>query len=112
MRVVVLALIFAISLTGCSSSQDSIVADDAEIIEGARSTLRDTLKDPSSAEFRNEKVGFYEGRAVVCGEVNSNNSFGGKTGFQRYVAANASAVVTEEAMDPLEFETVWARICY
>lgn len=45
----------------------------------AKEFVSGVLKDPDSAEFRNQR-GF-------CGEVNSKNSFGGYVGFKRFIAA-------------------------
>lgn len=40
------------------------------------------LKDPDAAKFRNVfAVGTDKGGVLVCGQVNSRNSFGGYTGF-------------------------------
>lgn len=47
-----------------------------------RAGVLGALKDPSSANFRNERLraGF------VCGEVNARNSQGGYVGFKRYLS--------------------------
>lgn len=45
----------------------------------SREQVKKYLKDPDSAKFRNQH-GF-------CGEVNAKNSFGGYTGFKRFVVS-------------------------
>ena len=81
------------------------------MVMAAQDMVRATLKDPDSARFRNDRIRQFQGKSVACGEVNADNSFGGKTGFKRYVAASETAVVTEEGMAPAEFEKVWSEIC-
>lgn len=81
------------------------------MVTAAQDMVRATLKDPESAQFRNDRIRQFQGKSVACGEVNANNSFGGKSGFKRYVAASETAVVTEEGMEPAEFEKVWSEIC-
>ena len=68
------------------------------------------LKDPDSAQFRNTYVSRKMGMPVVCGEVNSNNSMGGKSGFQRFVAAG-SIIALEEQMGAGEMGKTWAAVC-
>lgn len=70
------------------------------------------LKDPSSAQFR--KLLFHQssdGIPVACGEVNSKNSLGGYTGYQKFIAAGASsdmAFLEEEVSD---FDKLWRKLC-
>lgn len=70
---------------------------DAEI------ALKNFLKDPDSAQIRNQH-GF-------CGEVNSKNSFGGYTGFKRFIASSAIVAVESENMDSGEFQKAWNQVC-
>lgn len=79
---------------------------DREVMERmvAKDAVLANLKDPDSAEFRNQHG--------ICGEVNSKNSFGGYSGFKRYVATSKSLVVIEgEGMADDEFEKVWQQFC-
>lgn len=71
----------------------------------AREFVGGVLKDPGSAEFRNQHG--------LCGEVNSTNSFGGYVGFRRFIAATKEMVVFENdgRMSPRDFETVWSTHC-
>lgn len=77
----------------------------------AHEAVASLLKDPGSAEFRNDRLGSFQGRALVCGEVNSKNGFGGMVGFQRYVSNGGDATVLEEMMEPSEFQKVWSASC-
>lgn len=66
------------------------------------------LKDPESAQFQNQFIGIGGG---PCGEVNSKNSFGGYTGFKRYISAGEALTVTESDMAPEEFNISWRQFC-
>lgn len=79
---------------------------DWQYISVGKSAVMKLLKDRGSAEFRHER---WSGTAV-CGEVNARNSFGGMTGFQRFVATSGFAVL-EENMQAQDFAEVWAKAC-
>lgn len=49
--------------------------------------VRQSLRDPASAEFRNIR----ETTNGVCGEVNAKNGFGGMTGFEPFYVSTISA---------------------
>jgi hypothetical protein len=98
-------------LASCSQPGGATLESDDNIIEAGREAVRATLKDPDSAQFRNEVVGEHDGMAVACGEFNAANSYGGKVGYQRYVMENRSSVLLEESTDPLIFETAWVGTC-
>lgn len=72
------------SVTACSAAQ---YAD-------YRAAIKDFLKDPTSAEFRSEKV---SSSGVYCAEVNSKNSYGGYTGFDRVIANGKNYVIFERS---------------
>ena len=69
------ATIRAVSLICACSAQ-------ADALSQAQELVTAKLKDPGSAQFRNVKQ-LREG--VVCGEVNSKNTYGGYAGFSRFV---------------------------
>lgn len=80
----------------------------------SRDAIRSRLRDPDSADFRNER--FYSGGAapVVCGEVNSKNGFGGYSGFQRFIAAgdfpNLAFLASDFARGD-SIDNVWVKLC-
>ena len=90
-----------------STEQSSRRAKQAEsdrefnIRSNAQAQIKDSLKDPYSAKFRNAK-----GR---CGEVNSKNSFGAYTGFKRYIAVRPGVSFLDDGGH--EFEALWTGIC-
>lgn len=66
----------------------------------AKAAVLANLKDPDSAQFRNLNG--------YCGEVNSKNSAGGYSGFERFVAIGSK--VYFESQDRL-FESTWESAC-
>lgn len=71
----------------------------------AREWVLVQLKDPASANFRNQ--------FGLCGEVNSKNSYGGFNGFQSFIAAGPGAVIfeTDDTMKRSEFVKAWNLVC-
>ncbi|MBP7722476.1 MAG: hypothetical protein KA155_08055 [Alphaproteobacteria bacterium] len=101
-------------ISGVSFSKKSF----AEMSEKSREELwviktqdgvRNHLKDPSSAKFRNSVFHRWQGTPVVCGEVNSKNSFGGFGGFQRFIASGDAIVFLEEEVS--DFDNAWGMMC-
>lgn len=66
------------------------------------------LKDPESARFGTMHVR-RSPALVVCGTVNSRNSFGGMSGSQRFISGAVTAL--EEQMATGEMEKLWLRVC-
>ena len=69
----------------------------------SRIALKNFLKDSDSAEIRKHNSN--------CGEVNSKNSFGGYTGFKRFIASPTIVAVEGENMNPEEFQKAWNQVC-
>lgn len=65
-------------------------------LEQATKALADSMKDPEGARFRGVKFTLFEGRPIVCGEINGKNSYGAYVGY-RWFAANHEAAVLESA---------------
>lgn len=90
MRIGIIGLvtIAIVALFGCSSKFDGGVAPKIH------APLLSSLKDPESAQFRNERL---TASGALCGEVNSKNSFGGYLGFKHYILAGPGANYIEDA---------------
>ena len=69
----------------------------------SKMALMNFLKDPDSAEVRNQNGN--------CGEVNSKNGFGGYTGFKRYIASPTVVAIEGENMSSSEFQSAWNKVC-
>lgn len=67
-------------------------------LKQARSAVLAALKDPDSAQFRNERLR----QNVLCGELNSRNSMGGYVGFTRFVSAPADYALEGSGMSRWE----------
>lgn len=112
-------VIFTVILmfVGCGSDKKSSNNDgkndekykELSWIELGKDSVRNRLKDGSSAEFRN--VFFNNnGTAVSCGEVNSKNSFGAYSGYQRFISAGDILTILEEEISD-GIQTVWNQYC-
>lgn len=55
-------------------------------IEKAKEAIKNQLKDPDSAKFRNVRVSNFNDGQILCGEVNSKNSYGGYVGYRIFAA--------------------------
>jgi len=62
-------------------------------IPNARASLVGNLRDPSSAQFRNERL---TPRGTLCGEINAKNGMGGYIGFRKYIAYGVGANYIEK----------------
>ena len=63
----------------------------------AMEAVRDSLRDPASAQFRNVRLVKFSGGQVVCGEVNGKNAYGGYVGYKQWVSAGVYALLYEKA---------------
>lgn len=82
-------------------------ATKAELIKASQEAVREQMKDPESARFRNIKV--YD--ITVCGEVNAKNSYGGYNGFKRFFVLGGTVARVEDGMDNDAFVMSHAQFC-
>lgn len=83
---------------------------DYNSISLAQAAVKRKLKDSKSAEFSSERLNKSSGTLVVCGYVNSKNSFGGFSGKQKYVSNGSSdGTFIEEEVE--NFISVWNKFC-
>ena len=64
-----------------------------DVIEKGKQAVADTLKDPASATFRNVRLIKHSEGAVICGEINGKNSYGGYVGFSDFVGGTNSGTM-------------------
>lgn len=62
--------------------------EDWVTIPRARAPVAAFMKDPSSVQFRNDRI---TQSGWLCGEVNAKNSMGGYTGFKKYMSHGPTA---------------------
>lgn len=83
----------------------------ATAINLAKHEVTQQLKDPASAEFRElYAVKTPAGGLLVCGEVNSKNSFGAKAGFTRFIW-NTKVILHEATQARDQFAAAWNGSC-
>jgi hypothetical protein len=106
--------ITAIAALLITSAALADIKDEAALKEAHDHITRD-LKDPSSAQFRDEKVYWGISKdsgapySIVCGEVNAKNSYGAYVGFQPYYFSESKG---EMASDKNKmFTTFWTVYC-
>lgn len=78
-------VIFGTSLVAACGNQTTDMESRLALV---KQSVTYDMKDPSSADYRNIKVfnNTEVRKALVCGEVNSKNSFGAYVGFKRFIA--------------------------
>ncbi|WP_440221862.1 hypothetical protein ACQQ2N_12265 [Dokdonella sp. MW10] len=81
------------------------------MITAAKMLIPKHLKDPDSARFRNlVAVNGPDDIIIVCGEVNSKNSFGALAGFSRFIFAEVLTVMEDNS--PADaFRKAWNSRC-
>jgi hypothetical protein len=81
---------FVLAIPGLAVAQSADLtpeqraAGEVSVQTAARYFAR-TLRDPSSAAFRNVFIRRRGERISICGEVNARNGYGGYTGFQAFM---------------------------
>lgn len=82
------------------------------VIDKAKKAVRERLKDPESAKFKNVSTHKTPaGGLLVCGNVNSKNSFGGYVGFRPFMYATSGVVILQEDMEKKEFAVAYNGSC-
>lgn len=109
-RMACTVLVLFVAACGEPSPADKQRMADQNYILDNQDRLKNRLKDPASAQFRNVFISSISGKRVVCGEVNARNSYGGLTGFERFVAAPVIQV-TESGMEAYDFAVTWEKFC-
>lgn len=110
----VLLLIGAVKVFSVGESVSSREAaagiSDDDIQADVMGRLRESLLDPNSADFRNVVVVRRPDVEAVCGELNADNGYGGRTGYKRFIGG-ATAIFVEGQPTPAQFDDAWDRIC-
>jgi hypothetical protein len=96
---------------GLKTQSDSKNESESKVISRAFSKVRESLKDPSSADFGQvvmRSIG--GGNSVACGTVNAKNGFGGYSGFKRFIYTHERSSV---AFDDggANFSDSWDSLC-
>jgi hypothetical protein len=59
----------------------AVAPKDDPFVAAAKARVKQQLRDPASAEFKNIKVKTVGGVKGLCGELNAKNAMGGMTGY-------------------------------
>ncbi|MEY0874768.1 hypothetical protein [Providencia manganoxydans] len=81
------------------------VIEEMNQISFGEKRLKSSLKDPSSANIRNSKLGR---SGVVCGQVNAKNSFGAYTGYKNFIQIGSTSLIDDGTKD---FANEWDDLC-
>lgn len=87
-------VVVAVAAGAVLACQSEAAAREAKMLDEAKLSVRESLRDPESAQFRNLRVKEKPSGAIVCGEVNAKNGFGGYEGFERFVYQERLRLVT------------------
>lgn len=68
----------------------------AQVIKSTEQRIAYGLRDPDSAQFREVALVVYKGQAVVCGQVNGKNAYGGYVGFKPFIGGPAFGRVLDD----------------
>lgn len=80
-------------------------------VDYAKAGLVQSFKDPASSQYRGLYV---SGKVlpVLCGEVNSKNSYGAYVGFRRFFATGKRGLnEVEDTKNPYIINRMWPRMC-
>jgi hypothetical protein len=95
----ILLLVSAAALSSCAKPTPT---PEQQLIQEAHDAVRQKLKDPESARFKEDDLEVMPEQGVVCGKVNAKNGFGGYTGAQEYVYVRGQGAALSED-DPDDF---------
>lgn len=77
----------------------------ASVLANARTQIADSLKDPDSAKFRNVRFIQHEGGALICGEVNAKNAYGGYVGYTKFLSDSKESEIYDESSRDVRLTT-------
>ncbi len=109
MRIVVLSFIILL-LSACDNENKieySGARSELHLKADAEIHVRKKLRDPDSAEFSNLRVSSKGAADIVCGEVNSRNGFGGKSGKQKFISNGFNLSFLEEKVVEGGWPELW-----
>lgn len=79
-------------------SVSGLLANQNEIFSQAREAVKERLRDPESARFKDLKIGRND--TIVCGEVNAKNAMGGYVGARPFYFAGGDEPKAEISSGP------------
>lgn len=101
---IIIVLILAVGASAFAYMQHT---KDEKIAE-MHAPLLASLKDPESAQFRNEHYG--SDGEYLCGEVNSKNGMGGYVGFRRFISTSSNFALDGYSVSSIDVEATTRRV--
>lgn len=113
MKHAILLLVAGALVATAMSATAKVRINEAVLQTMGEQAVKQLLKDPDSAKFRNVRVQAHPGApSMLCGEVNAKTPMGGYGGFIRFISAGATALTVLELDDnDRDFHRYWARFC-
>jgi len=93
--------VMCVTVATCGCSQDK-----AHIHE----SIAQHMRDPSSLQFKEERLYSRLGETLICGKLNAKNGFGGYDGFRQFVATTKLFAVADGPEDP-HFKSTTKEYC-
>lgn len=79
-------------------------------VEKGKEAVKERLKDPQSAQFKNVFYSNSGGAHATCGQINSKSPSGGYTGYQYFISAGDVSLTFFEK-EVKDFPQVWNKFC-
>lgn len=64
-----------------------------------QASIKERLRDPDSAKFRDVVSGTVNGVRLTCGYINAKNGFGGYDGYDLFVVVGGKAMTNQDLWD-------------
>ncbi len=104
-----ISAVLGAGLAACGKGEDEKRREEAaEQIRLAEKYVREKVREPASAQFRNQFIGK---QGAPCGEVNAKDAFGAYIGYQRYISVARDLTLLAQDVAPAEFEASWLQLC-
>ncbi|MDR3416582.1 MAG: hypothetical protein P4L83_10380 [Nevskia sp.] len=102
----------ALLVAACSKEhgRPTPTPQDAQLIAQQEERLKAALKVPDSAKFKDVFVSQVSGDKEVCGRLDALNSFGARTGYQRFIMGDAANVL-ESDYGSAKMNESWKQYC-
>lgn len=107
-RILLIALLAAACTAQASPKAKPKPVAKPDPIATAHEWVKDVLKDPDSAKFRNE---FLARDGAVCGFVNAKTTYGGYGGFKRYIVEPDRVMLDSDGEESWKMDSHWYDVC-
>ncbi|MGE3349483.1 MAG: hypothetical protein AB7I35_18800 [Ramlibacter sp.] len=110
-----LAAFVALATSILSHAQAPLSAEQQAFVKVAKENLTMDFKDPAGVQYRRTFIARIEtGALILCGEVNSKNSYGAYVGFRGFISTTTPGLTIIEESRPemrAAFQRTSAPLC-